>query len=50
MPARNLNFTGRGELLKALRAMLRARPAEAVAQASVVHGLGGVGKTQLAIE
>jgi hypothetical protein len=51
VPARNPHFTGRGELLKALRSTSQARPAEAaVVQASVVYGLGGVGKTQLAIE
>jgi hypothetical protein len=45
-PARNPNFTGRGDLLKALR----ARRAGAVVQASAAFGLGGVGKTQLAVE
>ena len=50
VPPRNPNFTGRGELLKLLRRALRARRAGAVVQAGAVHGLGGVGKTQLAIE
>jgi tetratricopeptide (TPR) repeat protein len=50
VPARNPNFTGRTELLTALRELLRARHEGAVVQASAVHGLGGVGKTQLAIE
>jgi tetratricopeptide (TPR) repeat protein len=49
-PARNPNFTGRGDLLKALRRTLRARRAGAVVQASAAYGLGGVGKTQLAVE
>jgi tetratricopeptide (TPR) repeat protein len=49
-PARNPNFTGRGDLLKALRRTLRAKRAGAVVQASVAYGLGGVGKTQLAVE
>jgi tetratricopeptide (TPR) repeat protein len=50
VPARNPNFTGRAELLTALRELLRAGPEGAVVQAGAVHGLGGVGKTQLAIE
>jgi tetratricopeptide (TPR) repeat protein len=49
-PPRNPNFTGRGELLKTLRRTLRARRAGAVVQASAAYGLGGVGKTQLAVE
>jgi tetratricopeptide (TPR) repeat protein len=49
-PARNPNFTGRGDLLKALRRTLRARRAGAVVQASAAYGLGGIGKTQLAVE
>lgn len=45
---RNPNFTGRDELLQALRdALASGRPA-ALTQA--IHGLGGVGKTQLAVE
>jgi hypothetical protein len=50
VPARNPNFTGRGELLQALRRRMVETKAGAVVQASAVHGLGGVGKTQLAIE
>jgi tetratricopeptide (TPR) repeat protein len=50
VPARNPNFTGRGALLQALRRRLVETKAGAVIQASAVHGLGGVGKTQLAIE
>jgi tetratricopeptide (TPR) repeat protein len=49
-PARNLHFTGRSELLQTLRAQLTEHATGAVVQASAVHGLGGVGKTQLAIE
>jgi hypothetical protein len=41
VPARKPHFMGRGELLKAVRGTLQARPAEAAVQASVVHGLGG---------
>jgi hypothetical protein len=50
VPARNPNFVGRGELLTALRGLLQTQQRGAVVQASAVHGLGGVGKTQLAIE
>jgi CO dehydrogenase nickel-insertion accessory protein CooC1 len=48
-PARNADFTGRAELLELLRDKLSGSSgAAAVAQA--LYGLGGVGKTQLAIE
>jgi tetratricopeptide (TPR) repeat protein len=50
VPARNPNFTGRGDLLQLLRRRLVEARAGAVVQASAVHGLGGVGKTQLALE
>jgi hypothetical protein len=46
--ARNPNFTGREEMLADLRAALTSGQAAALTQA--IHGLGGVGKTQLAIE
>ena len=46
--ARNPNFTGREEMLAELRAALTSGQAAALTQA--IHGLGGVGKTQLAIE
>src|SRR5581483_2324063 len=45
---RNPNFTGREEELKALRASLLAGETAALVQA--ITGLGGVGKTQLALE
>src|SRR5581483_5848444 len=45
---RNLNFTGREEELKALRASLLAGETAALVQA--ITGLGGIGKTQLALE
>jgi tetratricopeptide (TPR) repeat protein len=45
---RNPNFTGRDDLLAALRAALVSGRPAAVTQA--VAGLGGVGKTQLAVE
>jgi tetratricopeptide (TPR) repeat protein len=47
MPARNPGFTGRDELLAAVRDRLLAGDT-AVVQA--LQGMGGVGKTQLAIE
>jgi class 3 adenylate cyclase len=47
-PARNPHFTGRDELIAALRRRLLAGEATLVVQA--LYGLGGVGKTQLALE
>jgi transcriptional regulator with XRE-family HTH domain/tetratricopeptide (TPR) repeat protein len=47
IPARNPGFTGRGGLLAAVRERLLAGDT-AVVQA--LHGMGGVGKTQLAAE
>lgn len=46
---RNPNFTGRDELLAQLQASLRSGQATALTQ-QAIHGLGGVGKTQLAVE
>ncbi|HEY5848296.1 MAG TPA: FxSxx-COOH system tetratricopeptide repeat protein [Microlunatus sp.] len=48
VPARNPHFTGRDDLLAELRRRLRAGEATLVVQA--LYGLGGVGKTQLALE
>ena len=45
---RNPNFTGRAKLLRDLREALDGEKSAALTQA--IHGLGGVGKTQLAIE
>jgi tetratricopeptide (TPR) repeat protein len=50
LPARNRNFSGRAELLEDLHASLQAESAAAVVPTGAVHGLGGVGKTQLALE
>lgn len=50
LPRRNRNFTGRGELLERLRGNLRAGAGAAVTQTEAIHGLGGVGKTELALE
>jgi tetratricopeptide (TPR) repeat protein len=50
LPARNRNFSGRYELLEQLHASLQAESAAAVVPTGTVHGLGGVGKTELALE
>ena len=47
---RNPFFTGREEILAALHTQLGAGQAVALTQSSVLHGLGGVGKTQIALE
>ncbi len=47
---RNQNFTGREDELAALRASLVAGETAALVAARAIHGLGGVGKTQLAVE
>lgn len=49
VPKRNPNFTGRKDLLAALRKSINTVTA-VVAQPQALQGLGGVGKTQLAIE
>jgi MinD-like ATPase involved in chromosome partitioning or flagellar assembly len=49
MPGRNANFTGRAHDLRKLRAELRTR-SMAVVLPLALQGLGGVGKTQLALE
>jgi tetratricopeptide (TPR) repeat protein len=50
VPPRNPHFAGRSDQLAALHRHLTERRTGAVVQASAVHGLGGVGKTQLALE
>jgi tetratricopeptide (TPR) repeat protein len=50
LPARNRNFSGRSELLEELSASLQAEAVAAMVPIGAVHGLGGVGKTQLALE
>jgi len=48
--ARNPFFTGRDETLRALRAALVGDGAAALTQPRALSGLGGVGKTQTAVE
>jgi len=48
VPQRNNNFTGRGQLLDQLGAGLAKQVTAVLPHA--LHGLGGVGKTQVAIE
>jgi len=50
LPPRNPAFSGRRAPLQELRRALTAGPTAAVVQQATVHGLGGVGKTQLAVE
>ena len=48
--ARNPYFTGRDEVLEALHAQLHIDRVIALTQSSALHGLGGIGKTQIALE
>ncbi|GAA3954084.1 hypothetical protein GCM10023085_40750 [Actinomadura viridis] len=48
IPPRNKNFTGRTELLNQLREGIAGQVTAVVPHA--LHGLGGVGKTQMAVE
>ncbi|HJU01879.1 MAG TPA: FxSxx-COOH system tetratricopeptide repeat protein [Actinomycetes bacterium] len=50
LPARNPNFTGRQNLLESLATELRGGSPIAVLQARAIHGLGGVGKSELVLE
>jgi tetratricopeptide (TPR) repeat protein len=50
LPTPNHNFTGRGELLNVLAEGFRRRSDVAVPQARAIHGLGGIGKSQLVLE
>lgn len=47
---RNPFFTGREELMQRLHTLLRQEKAAALTQSLVLSGLGGIGKTQLAVE
>ncbi|GCE29113.1 tetratricopeptide repeat protein [Dictyobacter alpinus] len=48
--ARNPFFTGREEVLATLHTQIGADHIVALTQSSALHGLGGVGKTQIALE
>ena len=48
VPQRNASFTGRGAVLEGLRNRMSSSPTVVVPQA--LYGLGGVGKTQVAVE
>jgi len=47
---RNPVFTGREEILKRIRTQLQKGLAMALSQAQAISGLGGIGKTQIALE
>lgn len=47
---RNPFFTGREEILEALHTQMSVNHPVAITQSSALHGLGGVGKTQIALE
>ncbi len=47
---RNPFFTGREEILAHLYTILRSSKAAALTQAQAISGLGGIGKTQVAVE
>jgi tetratricopeptide (TPR) repeat protein/transcriptional regulator with XRE-family HTH domain len=47
---RNPYFTGREEILEALHMQLGVDQTVALTQSSALHGLGGIGKTQIALE
>ncbi len=47
---RNPFFTGREELMPRLHTLLRQEKAAALTQSLVLSGLGGIGKTQMAVE
>ncbi|MBT5711980.1 tetratricopeptide repeat protein, partial [Candidatus Poribacteria bacterium] len=47
---RNRNFTGREEILTEVYESLRAKDPAALTQTEAIHGLGGIGKTQIAAE
>lgn len=49
VPPRNIRFTGREELLDGIHRMLSHHEQTALVS-QALHGLGGVGKTQLAVE
>jgi hypothetical protein len=50
LPARNPSFTGRETFLEMLHVQLHAAPDAAEPRVAAIYGLGGVGKTELALE
>lgn len=50
VPQRNSTFTGRGYILEQVREQLRSGMTAVVPQHQALFGLGGVGKTQIALE
>lgn len=48
--SRNLFFTGRERILEELHTQLEGNQMVVLTQSSVLHGLGGVGKTHIALE
>ena len=52
LPYRSIGtlFKGRDEALEVLRRQLEERDVSAITQVQAIHGLGGVGKTRLAVE
>jgi tetratricopeptide (TPR) repeat protein len=50
VPPKNPNFTGRGELLEQLHAKIRSEGMTTAVLPHALHGMGGVGKTLLAVE
>jgi tetratricopeptide (TPR) repeat protein len=50
VPFRNAHFTGRARMLERLRDQLQRATTNSTLSLHAVHGIGGVGKTQLAIE
>ena len=49
LPPRNRNFAGRADMLEKLQTGFRS-PSRPATTATAIHGLGGVGKTQLVLE
>ena len=50
LPPRNRNFSGRDGLMERIHGDLQTASAAAVVPTEAVHGLGGIGKTELATE
>jgi len=48
VPPKNVNFTGRTELIEQMKSLYNHRNSTTIITAC--HGLGGIGKTQLALE